>query len=105
MAFVQTPKPKVLILGGGVVGLNTALRLQDDLPDCQLTLMAESVGQDCVSNVAAGIFRPSASIRGPSADLTKQWIKSSWNYYQNLRENQPCGQTGIIEVSILIDLI
>ena len=98
METTKVSTKNILILGGGIVGLNTALRLQDDFPNAKITLMTDLLGQDVVSGVAGGIFRPSASIKGPSLALEKTWTKDSWNYYQNLRANQPSKETGIIEV-------
>ena len=90
--------PKILILGCGVVGLNTGLRLQQDLPEAKITIMAERLGENVVSNVAAGFFRATSSIRGPTAQLTEQWLKDSWAHYNKVRKQYPQGETGISEV-------
>ena len=39
---------KILVLGSGVVGLNTALRLQKDLPEAEITIMAEKFDSELV---------------------------------------------------------
>ena len=49
----------VAILGAGIVGLSTAVRLQSERPQLQITLVADSFGQDTTSHGAAGILRPS----------------------------------------------
>ncbi len=54
--FLVDPSPRVLVLGAGVVGLNTALRIQDQLPNATVTVRAERFSPDTTSNVAAGIF-------------------------------------------------
>ena len=91
---------RIAVLGCGIVGLNTALRLQEDFPRAQITLMGEKLGQDIVSNVAAGIFVPSKSIRGPDEETSWQWIQDSWHYYEHIRLNQPCKDTGVNLVSL-----
>lgn len=89
----------ILVVGCGIVGLNTALRLQQDFPKANITIMAEKLGNDIVSNVAAGIFRASKhGIVAETEELGVQWIKDSWNFYQNLRVTQPCKDTGIVKV-------
>ena len=39
---------KILILGSGVVGLNTALRIQTDHPDAEVIIMAEKFDSELV---------------------------------------------------------
>ena len=39
---------KILVLGSGVVGLNTALRLQTDHPEAEITIMAEKFDSELV---------------------------------------------------------
>lgn len=92
----------ILVLGCGVVGLNSALRLQQDIPGVQITIMAENLAEGTVSNVAAGIFRASTSIRGPTPQLTKKWIKESWCYYQNLKNNVSQKRHGIFDIPLYL---
>ena len=90
--------PNVLVLGGGIVGLNSALRLQKDFPRAQITIMAEDFGEKTVSQVAAGFFRATKSIRGPTIEVSKEWIRASWNFYQHLKVTESPHDTGIIDV-------
>lgn len=54
----------VLIIGAGVVGLNTALRLQKVLPkSTKITLISERFSPDTTGNVAAGIFKPADKLK------------------------------------------
>lgn len=59
------------VLGAGVVGLHTALELQRQLPDAQITIVADRFGVDTTSDVAAGLFRPSTSFAGPNEAVTQ----------------------------------
>lgn len=61
---------KVVVVGGGVVGLTTALLLQQDLHNADLTILASNF-DDTVSHVAAGIFRVGASYCGPTKHITR----------------------------------
>ena len=49
---VDKKVPNILVLGGGIVGLNTALRLQKDYPRAKITIMAENWLDKTVSQVA-----------------------------------------------------
>lgn len=46
------------ILGAGIVGFNTALRVQQELPNAEVTLIADKFVEDTTSYGAAGLFRP-----------------------------------------------
>ncbi len=50
--------PAVLVLGGGVVGLTTAVRLLEAMPGLDVTLVAEKFMGDTTSNGAAGVWQP-----------------------------------------------
>lgn len=61
---------KIAVVGGGVVGLTTALELQRELRNSSLTVIADSYS-NTTSHVAAGIFRVSDSYSGPTEEITK----------------------------------
>ena len=42
--------PRMLVLGSGVVGLNTAIRLQMDYPQAEITIMADKFDSELVSS-------------------------------------------------------
>ncbi|KAL1451786.1 hypothetical protein WDU94_006132 [Cyamophila willieti] len=75
---------KVAILGAGVVGLSTALEFQSRFPSCELTLIAEKFTLDTTSDGAAGLFEPSPSFMGPDLETTREWMKYSYKYYEEL---------------------
>lgn len=59
------------VLGAGVVGLTTALELQETFRDAEFTIVADKFGVETTSDVAAGIFRPSTSFTGPTKQITR----------------------------------
>lgn len=61
---------KAVIVGGGVVGLTTALILQRESRNIEITVLASDF-DDTVSHVAAGIFRVGASYSGPTEQITR----------------------------------
>jgi D-aspartate oxidase len=62
---------KIGVLGAGVIGLNTALRLQTEFPSGSITLLADRFEEETLSHGAAGIFRPGTAFAGPSPQITE----------------------------------
>lgn len=51
---------KIGIVGSGVIGLTTALELQNEYRNAQIVIIADKFNKETTSHVAAGIFRPGA---------------------------------------------
>ncbi|ETN65917.1 d-amino acid oxidase [Anopheles darlingi] len=62
----------VCVVGAGVVGLTTALELQSELRNANVTVLADRFEQDTCSDVAAGLFRPGTSFSGPTEEITSR---------------------------------
>lgn len=62
---------RVCVLGGGVVGVTSALELLSTQPSTQLTLVAAEFCEETTSHGAAGIFRPGTSFSGPTPEVTR----------------------------------
>lgn len=62
---------EVGVIGAGVVGLSTALRVQQQFRDVNVTLVAHHFGSGTTSDGAAGIFRPGTSFSVGSEEITK----------------------------------
>ncbi|XP_029045131.1 D-aspartate oxidase [Osmia bicornis bicornis] len=89
---------KVAIVGGGIVGLTTALQLQNELRNAQITVFATDF-DNTVSHVAAGLFRIGSSYSGPTEKITKEWIQNSYEYYDNIRKTKEAPLAGITTIS------
>lgn len=89
---------KAVIVGGGVVGLTTALILQRESRNIEITVLASDF-DDTVSHVAAGIFRVGASYSGPTEQITRQWIRDSYEYYDNIRKSEIASYAGVTDIS------
>ena len=48
----------IAVIGAGVVGLSTAINIQQRLPDADVTIIAETFTSDTTSHGAGGIFLP-----------------------------------------------
>jgi hypothetical protein len=76
-------KPNLLVLGSGIVGLHTAIRLEEDYPLARVTIMAPrnlNVGEAAAA-AEASLFRPTPRIPGTHPDMNMEWIKSSWGKF------------------------
>ncbi|RZF48265.1 hypothetical protein LSTR_LSTR006232 [Laodelphax striatellus] len=81
---------KVCVVGAGVVGLTSALEIQNTFPSAEVCLTADKFNKDTTSDGAAGLFRPGNSFCGASVEVTKKWIKDSYSYYNDLISDE-CG--------------
>ncbi|KAL0278585.1 UNVERIFIED_CONTAM: hypothetical protein PYX00_000365 [Menopon gallinae] len=88
----------ICILGGGVIGLTAALTLQERLPNASFTLIAEKFTTETTSDGAAGLFYPFASFQTSSFELSRQIVKESYEFYENLLAAEGA-VTGITETS------
>ena len=61
---------KVAVLGAGVVGLSTAVSIQQRLPTVQLTVIADRFDGDTTSPIASGLFIP-ATLPGVAEDTLR----------------------------------
>ncbi|XP_063545073.1 D-aspartate oxidase [Cydia strobilella] len=94
--------PKVAVLGAGVVGMTVARLIQDELRHSKVTVVADTFKDDTLSTIAAGIFRPGTSFRGPNKETTQKWIDDSWHYFQNILNTSEAVNAGIMPVSSYI---
>lgn len=90
---------KIVVVGSGIVGLTTALQLQNEYRNAQITIVADKFYKDTVSYVAAGIFRPGTAFSGPTDEITKKWVADSYNYWDKIRKTPDAAKAGIAELS------
>lgn len=62
---------KFCVIGAGVQGLTTALELQNQFRNANVTLIADKFLSETTSDVAAGIFRPTVNFTGTSYDVSR----------------------------------
>lgn len=59
------------VVGAGVIGLTTALELQTEFRNANITIIADKFTTETTSDVAAGVFRPGTSFSGPNEEVTR----------------------------------
>lgn len=65
---------KFCIIGAGAAGLNTALEIQRELPNVDITVIADKFNEDTTSDGAAGLFYPVLGFKGPNLETEKYVI-------------------------------
>lgn len=71
LSSVRLNNMKICVIGAGVVGLNTSIALLKEYPNADVTILADKFTTETVSDVAAGLFRPSSSFSGPTDEITR----------------------------------
>ncbi|XP_063699276.1 D-aspartate oxidase [Culicoides brevitarsis] len=87
------------VVGGGVVGLTTALELQKEFRNANITIVAEKLLKDTTSDVAAGIFRPGLSFSGPTEEITSKWLYDAYHHWDAIRNSSDASLAGVTELS------
>lgn len=96
---MDTKAPNIAVIGAGVVGLTTAKLIQEKIRGANVTVIADKFSADTTSAVAAGIFRPGTSFRGPTQEITKKWVNDSWYYWQDILKTSDAPIAGIMSLS------
>ncbi|KAK9297031.1 hypothetical protein QLX08_009128 [Tetragonisca angustula] len=89
---------KVAIVGGGIIGLTTALQLNRELRNAEVSVFASDFN-DTVSHVAAGLFRVGSSYSGPTEEITRDWLRDSYAYYDDIRKFHEASSAGVTAIS------
>ncbi|XP_046652866.1 D-aspartate oxidase-like [Daphnia pulicaria] len=92
-------KKQICVLGAGIVGMTTAFMMKEKHTKWDVTIIADKFEQDTLSDIAAGIFRPSTSFKGPTSEITKQWLVDAYHHYKRIQITKETAEAGVQEVS------
>lgn len=92
----------IAVLGAGVIGSTVAKFVQEELRNTNVTIIADSFGEETTSCVAAGIFRPGPSFKGPTKEVTKKWIEESWRFWHEIMLSPDSLNIGVIPLPTYI---
>lgn len=87
-------RKKVAIVGAGICGLSTAVRLQAADPCLDITIIAEKFSPETTSDVAAGFWEP-IFMRDTPIENQKRWGKVTFDYLKTFLETEQASHLGI----------
>lgn len=64
-------RKRVVVVGAGVVGINTALEIQKRHSNFDVTIIADKFNGETLSDGAAGLFMPDTYIFGPDLETSQ----------------------------------
>lgn len=91
--------PNIAVIGSGVIGLTAAQLLQQKLPKAKVTILADKFEEETTSHVAAGIFLPRSTFKGLNEQITKKWIRDSWEHWYSLLTCPDAPLAGVTQLS------
>ena len=90
---------KLAVVGAGVIGLTTAVHLQQAFSSASVTIIADKFMESTTSIGAAGIYSPSPIVpKGVSYDI-RTLLTDSWNYFHELAHSTDAGDAGCHMIS------
>lgn len=74
---------RVCVIGAGIIGLSTAYRLKEAVPDVDITIVAEEFSPNTTGDGSAGFWRPFL-LTGMSDELVWKWGKETFDHLHAL---------------------
>jgi glycine/D-amino acid oxidase-like deaminating enzyme len=88
----------VCVIGAGVIGLSSACRVQDELPDVDVTVISDEFSPNTTGDGAAGFWRP-YYVEGTPDKLIWKWGKDTFEHLYSLSMTAEGGTLGIFQCS------
>ncbi|KAG7176893.1 D-amino-acid oxidase-like [Homarus americanus] len=94
---------RVVVVGGGVNGVGSALAILHRLPECDLTIITQDLTPNTTGDGAAGFWGPYLSFGTPPAKII-QWSQETWKLFSKwYKSDQPMGVSLVYGESICRD--
>lgn len=108
---------KIAVIGSGIIGLTTALELQDEYRNASVTIFSDKIFKETTSYCAAGIFRPGklnlkvifnsgfitlflgSSFSGATDQITRKWIYDAYHFWDDIRKSESASLAGVCQIS------
>lgn len=59
----------IAVIGGGVIGVTTAIQIQKDVPTAKVTIFAEKLSPNTTGDISAGFWTPYLLEKTPESDV------------------------------------
>lgn len=91
----QSNQLKIAIVGGGIIGVSSALALQQEFPSAEVTIFSEKWSPMTTGDVSAGFIYPYAIGEQTRPCLLKQTLVDTMKFYEKLIKNPASGKFGL----------
>ncbi|XP_035699097.1 D-aspartate oxidase-like isoform X2 [Branchiostoma floridae] len=89
---------RVCVVGAGVVGLSSAVCIQEKVPGVQVTVLSEKFSPHTTSDGAAGFWEPHILNDTPQ-ELIRRWGDETWDHLKTLYLSPVACDAGVILLS------
>jgi glycine/D-amino acid oxidase-like deaminating enzyme len=86
------------VIGAGVIGLSSACRVQDELPNVDVTVISDEFSPNTTGDGSAGFWRP-YYVEGTPDKLIWKWGKDTFEHLYSLSMTAEGGTLGIFQCS------
>lgn len=84
------------IVGGGVIGLTTALRISEEFRECRIVIIAEHIARETTSEGAGGLWKPFALSPNQDPGDIHRWGSETFDHYMKLSQTSEAPRAGIM---------
>ncbi|XP_052778170.1 D-aspartate oxidase-like isoform X2 [Mya arenaria] len=89
---------RVCVVGAGVIGLSSALRVLDVCPDAEVTVVAAKFSPETTTDVSGGFWEPHLLGDTPEADV-RRWSSKTFEHIVRIADSSSARETGACYVS------
>ncbi|XP_077497732.1 D-amino-acid oxidase-like [Amblyomma americanum] len=90
---------RVAVVGAGIIGLTSAVRIAEAVLDVDVTVIAENFTPHTTGDVAGGFFEPYL-VEGVSNDTLRTWCVETFDFYRNLQQMYSSNALGLVVTSV-----
>lgn len=91
-------KPRVCVVGAGIIGLSSAVRIQENIPGVDITIIADKFSPNTCSDGSGGFWEPFL-LPEESLAQSNKWCQDTWDYLMNLVNSTTAAALGVHTVS------
>ncbi|GLV40150.1 D-amino acid oxidase 2 [Carabus blaptoides fortunei] len=90
----------IAVIGGGVIGVTSAIQIQKDVPTAKVTIFAEKLSPNTTGDISAGLWMPFLLQQTPASDIMK-WSKVTHDCLEKLWREGLAEKVGICLQTVL----
>ena len=92
---------KICVLGGGIIGLSTALNLKLERPDFEVVIITDKTTPFTTGDGAAGIWQPYL-LEGCEPNSLSRWLRGTWDFMEKSWKTPEAGDMGIFPLHLYL---